>query len=549
MDELLYVDEKFPSYQMIELLSANPTSSVFLAERDEKLYVIKEQPKAFCYLKNPTVLRELNHPGLPMIVDFYESGESFFYSYEYIHGVTLTEAYESGMITTSAAVAITEKLCGIVSYLHEKSLLHCDIKPDNILIHGNDVFLIDFGIAHFYNKNSDGETALIGTQGYAAPELGYQKTDYRIDVYAIGMVLYYLLTGSTKIKELSEKVSDRPLRAIINHATNYEVGKRYPTCEKLRIALRKYQKGTVYRPLFSILLVVNFVLCFIAGGFLLPTVFESVNAYFNAGKPQFHQFSDPLIEQAIRISLGKSDDEPVYSHELLSVEGIYIAGDRAFATLDDIEKYRHSFFEIGQSPLYATFLSTSDIAACKNLKILSIQFHALETIDFLSETPSLRELELMYTSVSNIAILSELPKITYLNLIDCPISDLSPIENCPMLTTLKLDACPISDLSPIKKCSRLEIINLYHINAVNYDFAISDKHYNEIAIAHVPYESFMPNLSGISTSRLSVVDCGITELDVFPDMTITETLDLSQNTLINTDGTERILGDGAKIVK
>jgi serine/threonine protein kinase len=549
MNELLYADEKFPSYQIIELLSETSTSRVFLAERSEKLYVIKECPKEFCYLKDPAIFRELDYPGLPNIVDFCESSGSYFYSYEYINGVTLTEAYESGLITTAAAVTLTEKLCGIVSYLHEKSLLHCDIKPDNIIINGDDVFLIDFGIAHIYSKKIGDDTALIGTAGYVAPELGYKKTDFRSDVYAIGMVLYYLLTGSSDIKIRNEKVSNRPLLAIINRAANYEVRKRYKTVEKLRSALQKYIKGTAYRPLFSVLLAATFVLCFIAGGLILPVVSESISTYFGADLLQIHQFADPIIEQAIRLSLGKTADEPVYSHELLGVYSIYISGDRSFATGEEFESYRHSLMETGESPLYAKFLSTSDIEACKNLKNLNIQYHAIETIDFLRENHSLQTLILMHTSVNDIAGIRGLQMLNYLRIESSPVSDLTPIKDCPMLTSFHLDACPVKDLSPIKDCPMLENIVVQNINAANYDFVVPDKHYLDITIGFVNYEKFMPNLSGITVNRLSVIHCGITTLDVFPDMTITETLTINQDNFINTDGSERILADGAEIVR
>ncbi|MDR0898114.1 MAG: protein kinase [Oscillospiraceae bacterium] len=526
MNELLYIDEQFPSYQIIEMLSDNPTSRAFLAERGDTLYVIKEQPKALCFLKNPAMLCELECPGLPKIVDFYENDESFFYSYEYIKGVTLTEAYESGLITTSAAVSITEKLCGIVSYLHEKSLLHCDIKPDNILIHGNEVFLIDFGIARVYDKNDGGETAVIGTAGFVTPELGYKKTDYRADVYALGMVLYYLLTGSADIKKLPEAVSDKRLRAIINRAANYEVAKRYKTVAKFQNALGKYVKGTAYRPLFITILAAGFILCFIAGCLISPIVSERLTAYFGTTQTPVYVFSDPLIEQAIRISLGKTADEPVYANELLSVEQLYMMGDQAFASTDEQEAYRNSLLEVNKTPPYARFISFDDITACENLKKLHIQYNVLDNIDFLDGNRFLEELKLVNTNVTDIA----------------------PIKNLPQLFYLCLDDCPINDLSPIQDCLKLEQLTLYHINAVNYDFVTPGKRYPDIAISSVHYEKFMQHLSGMTVRRLAVLHCDIPSLDVFPDMTITEVLDIRHNNLTDADGSERILADGAEII-
>jgi serine/threonine protein kinase len=548
MNELIYIDEKFPSYQIIEMLSENPTSRVFLAERGDKLFVIKEQPKEFCFLENPAMLRELDCPGLPKIVDFYESGGSFFYSYEYINGVTLTEAFESGLITAGAAVAITEKLCGIVSYLHGKSLLHCDIKPDNVLINGENVYLIDFGIAHIYSKNGGGETAIIGTEGFATPELGYKKTDFRADVYALGMVLYYLLTGSADIKELPEKVSDKPLRAIISRAANYEVSKRYKTVAKFDNALIKYKKGTAYRPFFAVLFSACIVLAFVAGGltfpaisenfsadsdnqipqvydFSVPIFSESITADPAAQTPQTYEFSDPLIEQAIRLSLSKTADEPIYPNDLLSVERIFITGDKAFANSEEQDAYLHSFFDKGKSPPYSEFLSVSDFAACENLKFLHIQYNTIDSIDFLEANRFIQELKLANTQVTDIAVIRDLPQLLRLNL-DCPINDLSPLRDCP----------------------NIEVLILFHLSTANYDFFVPGKNYNDISIGYVNYEKFMPYLSGITVKRLSVRECGITSFDDFTDFTVTERLDVRDNNLTDTSGSERILGDGAEVV-
>jgi serine/threonine-protein kinase len=573
MNEMIYIDDKFPSYQIIEMLSNNPTSRIFLAERGDRLFVIKEQPKEFCFLESPEILRELDCRGLPKIVDFYESDEGFFYSYEYISGVTLTEAYESGLIATGTAVAITEKLCTIVSYLHKKSLLHCDIKPDNILINGDDVFLIDFGIAHIYNKNGGGDvTALIGSDGYATPELGYKKTDFRADVYAIGMVLFYLLTGSSDIKELSAVVRDKQLRAIIDRAANYDVERRYKTVNKLKTALSKYAKGTAYRPLFASLTAAGFAACFIAGGIIIPAVFDRLNAdsgpeipevpnavydtkipqadvnvsaleptvgadsirpqisgsiTADSGTlvPQAYVFSDPIIEQAIRISLEKTADEPVYPNELLSVEQIYITGDRAFASYEEQDIYLHSFFNEGKAPPYGEILSFDDFAACENLKILNIRYNMLESIDFLAANSSLQELRLSNTKVADIAVIRDLPGLLRLFIDDCPIIDLSPINDCPTI----------------------EAISLFHMNTANYDFFSPDRQYNDLAFGYVNFDKFMPYLSGLTIKRLSVRDCGITSFDDFTDVTVTEMLDVRDNNITDKAGSERILADGAEL--
>jgi serine/threonine protein kinase len=525
MDELTFIDETIPDYHIIELLSENPTSRVFLAEREENLYIIKEQPKEYCFLPDLGYLKSLSFHGLPKIIDYYETPKSFIYSYEYINGITLTDAYESGLITMSGAAAITAKLCSIVSYLHSKSILHCDIKPDNILINKNDVFLIDFGIAHFYNKHGGSETALIGSEGFVSPELGYKKTDYRSDVYAIGMVLYYLLTGSSDIKELSKNVNDRTLRSIVGRAASYEVGRRYKTALKLQSVLTNYLRGRTYHPLRTVFTGLAFVFFFLAGGIISPIISEKFSTQIDQSAAEIYNFSDPIIEQAIRLNLGKSADEPVYPYELLGVESIYIAEDRAFASSDEHFAYSNELIQSNTSPQFSRFVSTVDIAACKNLKDVNIQFNALEDISFLEGNVHIRDLHLNNTNVN----------------------DISVIRNFPMLTVLGVSGCPISDLSPIKDCTAIQYIYLEHIYADNFDFTVKGYHYSEISLCYVNYKDCMSALSGITVELLRMDGCGITSFDLFPDVTVTEMLTLYGNNLSSMDGAERILAGSAKL--
>jgi hypothetical protein len=90
----------------------------------------------------------------------------------------------------------------------------------------------------------------------------------------------------------------------------------------------------------------------------------------------------------------------------------------------------------------------------------------------------------------------------------------------------------------------LNNIVLYHINAANYDFLTPERTYADIAIGYVHHEKFIESLSGITTRRLTVVDCEIPGVHVFPEMSVTEALNI--NDISDTDGAERILGEGAK---
>jgi Leucine-rich repeat (LRR) protein len=268
------------------------------------------------------------------------------------------------------------------------------------------------------------------------------------------------------------------------------------------------------------------VLCFVAGGLIFPEIKENASAFFGMNQTPEYEFADPIIEQAIRKSLGKTPEEAVYPQDLLSVGEIYIVGDQGFVSWNERGNYINTINKMGETPLSATFSSVSDITACKNLRILSIQHNTLDNIDFLEENTLLTDLVLESTVVT----------------------DISVIRKLPMLVSLRLDG-PVTDLSPIKDCTMIEQIAFHNINAANYDFAVPGKQYEHITFGNVAYEKFMPYLAGVNTKRLSVIHCGITTFDVFPDMTVTETLDITNNNITDTTGAERILAEGGEILR
>lgn len=151
---------------------------------------------------------------------------------------------------------IFPKLCDAVAQLHasfDPSLIHRDIKPSNIMIlaDGTDdprnlqVKVIDFGIARLFNEDSDCDTRALGTRAYAPPEqFGYGQTDVRSDVYALGAVLYFMLTGATPHASFSSRekrdvflsAANPALAAVIRKASAFDPQQRYQTVGELKAA-------------------------------------------------------------------------------------------------------------------------------------------------------------------------------------------------------------------------------------------------------------------------------------------------------------------------
>ena len=115
------------------------------------------------------------------------------------------------------------------------SLLHRDIKPQNVIVDSfGKCHFIDLGISRFLNSSKTSDTLVMGTRLTAPPEqFGYQQTDLRSDIYSLGILLLYCITGEYKpenavLMELSE-----PVRQIVTKATMFDPDKRYQTTEEL----------------------------------------------------------------------------------------------------------------------------------------------------------------------------------------------------------------------------------------------------------------------------------------------------------------------------
>ena len=134
---------------------------------------------------------------LPRIYDVHTTGDELVVVMEYIQGRTLRDEVYERDGSARPGGAVVPALCDGVMELHEQfspPLIHRDLKPTNIVVSDAGLTIIDFGIARVFREGADGDTAHFGTRCYAPPEqFGYGQTDERSDVYALGMLLYYLL--------------------------------------------------------------------------------------------------------------------------------------------------------------------------------------------------------------------------------------------------------------------------------------------------------------------------------------------------------------------
>lgn len=208
-------------------------------------------------------LRKLSHPSIVKIVGepFSDAGGNLFLPMEFVEGKTISQIVQAnGAFNEQEALSIFIKLLDAFSYIHNKSCIHRDVKPSNVMIRPDgSICVIDFGIAKD-SKTSTGKTIgrVVGTDGYMSPEQanGY-NIDTRTDIYSLGCLLHYMLTGTHAIPKqsndydticailennfplVSEKgftVSDKTQKAILT-AVNKNMTLRFQTTEEFKAAL------------------------------------------------------------------------------------------------------------------------------------------------------------------------------------------------------------------------------------------------------------------------------------------------------------------------
>ena len=180
------------------------------------------------------VLCGIRCKNLPEIYDviWLEDGQIVFE--EYIDGLTVAQALEVGKYRYRGAKKVLSGVCQALTVLHDRGLVHRDVKPENVMI-GNDgrVVLIDFDASRRVSE-APKDTVILGTVGYASPEqLGITQSDARTDIYATGVMLNVMLTGKHPTEMFAKGRGGR----IVRKCTALNPDDRYRSAEKLALAL------------------------------------------------------------------------------------------------------------------------------------------------------------------------------------------------------------------------------------------------------------------------------------------------------------------------
>ena len=241
-EEILPKGTSINDYIIIEQIGSGGMGNVysakqsFPAERIVAIKLLKSIPNFQFFESESHILAQLNHPNIATLyeVDKTPDGQ-YFIVMEYIDGYDIIKWSDNHKLDLNSRIKLFQQLCSGISYAHEKGIIHCDIKPNNVLIteiNGNPVVkIIDFGISRLESQN-DGGNNLAGTPAYLAPEVlsNPKVVDTRRDVYSLGVLLKKLLAES----------QSGELKSIVNKATAFNKQERYASPVSLGFDLSRY---------------------------------------------------------------------------------------------------------------------------------------------------------------------------------------------------------------------------------------------------------------------------------------------------------------------
>lgn len=234
-------------------------------------------------LAEANMMKRLDHPSLPRIVDIIDNGVTIFVVMDYIEGESLDKILaEYGAQPEELVVGWAKQLCDALSYLHSQKppIIYRDMKPANVMLkpEGN-IKIIDFGIAREYKEQNLADTTVLGTKGYAPPEQYSGQTDARSDIFALGMTMHHLLTGIdprtgeayAPVRMWNPEVSEG-VEMIIDKCVQPAPENRYQNCQDLlydlehpELITRDYKKKQKIKLNSFVASIVLAIVCVISG--------------------------------------------------------------------------------------------------------------------------------------------------------------------------------------------------------------------------------------------------------------------------------------------
>jgi serine/threonine protein kinase len=209
---IAHENQQLGAFRLLRLLGSGGMGEVWLAEdtRLLRMVAIKILPPQVAadaeararLMREAQIAAQLNHPSIATVHAIEEHAGCLYLAMEFVDGKPLGAAIRSGELSDYDIVRITRDIAGALAEAHAQGIIHRDIKPDNVMVAGSRVKVLDFGIAKQIGQPVRGQFQteagmVIGTIEYMSPEQALGKPiDARSDLFSLGVVLYQALAGT-----------------------------------------------------------------------------------------------------------------------------------------------------------------------------------------------------------------------------------------------------------------------------------------------------------------------------------------------------------------
>jgi predicted Ser/Thr protein kinase len=270
------VGEVLGDYELTEVLGRGGMGVIYKVTKkgSGEVYALKTLLMASAanldrerFLQEVEALRRLDHDGIVRVHGSGRTGEIDWYVMDYIKGKELKELMADGSLRPNDRLRIFEEICKAMEHAHERGIVHRDLKPANVVIdEEGKVIVLDFGVAKLTTEDQSltRTGAMLGTPYYMAPEqvINPKGVDHRADVYALGAMLYEMMTGQVPFPgetfgEVADKIMHEhaippskvepklhvDIDKIILKALARELEERHPDITALRLEVARYRRG------------------------------------------------------------------------------------------------------------------------------------------------------------------------------------------------------------------------------------------------------------------------------------------------------------------
>ena len=420
---------------------------------------------------------QLNHPNVVTIHDIDCDGDTHFIAMEYVKGKTLSElVQEQGQLDVPHALRIVQQVLKALGAAHELGIIHRDVKAQNVMIDNADcVKVADFGLAKTAEDIVDLTLtgAVLGTPAYMAPEqCKGDPIDHRVDVYAVGVLLYQMLAGRVPfpgktLAEVIQKTLNEPVPPIdqfnsevpdavfriITRALAKHPADRYASAEEMEQdtanALAHYEAQTVTKA---------------PGKAEEPTTSRHVGRHRRLWQAAAAALVIGVIGLGLVKILGPStpdSDPPVFTDPMLEATVRQAVGKlHSVLTKEDLS--REDFTTL--SAPKRGISSIEGIGACAKLQHVDFNYNPISDVAPLSQLAELMEVEIRNTQVRDIGALASLAELKHLLACDCQIEKIDALAGLNKLNELHIGGNPIQSVEPLRNLTALESLNLTSVN-------------------------------------------------------------------------------------